>query len=329
MAAAAVVAALTCGCAPANAQAQLNVMVFQGVQNLPFFAAEAKGFFARRDLKVDVKIALNSEELRKGLAEGRYQIVHTAVDNAVAMAETDKTDIAVVMGGDNGFNHLFVQPDIRSYDDLRGKTVIVDAPNTAFAFVAYKILQQNGLKRGDYMVIPVGATFLRFEAMLKDKSYAASILNLPFTLRAERAGLKDMGRAVDAIGPYLSTSGFILRSWGETHAEVLARYIQAYVEALRWAFDPVNKTEAIGLLAERLKLPQDIAARSYEIAADPKHGFARDAQIDLDGFRNVLKLRAEMGGEWGGNPPGPEKYLDLSYYDRALAGLKEIERVRP
>jgi ABC-type nitrate/sulfonate/bicarbonate transport system substrate-binding protein len=239
------------------------------------------------------------------------------------MAEADKVDVAVMMGGDNGFNHLFVQPDIRSYEDLRGKTVIVDAPNTAFAFVAYKMLEQNGLKRGDYVVKPVGATFVRLDAMLKDKSNAAAILNLPFSLRAEQAGLKDMGRAVDAIGPYLSTSGFILRSWGQAHSDVLVRYMQAYVEGLRWALDPANKSEAVGLLAERLKLPQDIAAPSYAVAADPKHGLARDAQLDLEGFRNVLKLRAEMDGGAGGSPLSPEKYVDLSYYERALAGLKK------
>jgi hypothetical protein len=41
----------------------------------------------------------------------------------------------------------------------------------------------------------------------------------------------------------------------------------------------------------------------------------------LVGFRNALKLRADMLGTWGGIPPAPDKYLDLSYYQRALAGL--------
>jgi hypothetical protein len=35
----------------------------------------------------------------------------------------------------------------------------------------------------------------------------------------------------------------------------------------------------------------------------------------------VLKLRADMLGTWGGSPPPAEKYLDMSYYERALAGL--------
>jgi hypothetical protein len=32
----------------------------------------------------------------------------------------------------------------------------------------------------------------------------------------------------------------------------------------------------------------------------------------------VLRLRAEFEG---GMPPAPEKYLDLSYYQRALTGM--------
>ena len=54
------------------------------------------------------------------------------------------------------------------------------------------------------------------------------------------------------------------------------------------------------------------------VAADPADGMARDAKFDLEGFKNVLKLRAD----WTGAAPGtPEKYLDLSYYQKALAGL--------
>jgi hypothetical protein len=35
-------------------------------------------------------------------------------------------------------------------------------------------------------------------------------------------------------------------------------------------------------------------------------------------MKNVLKLRAQFEG---GTPASPEKYLDLSYYEKALAGL--------
>ena len=31
--------------------------------------------------------------------------------------------------------------------------------------------------------------------------------------------------------------------------------------------------------------------------------------------------RAEIEGQWAGNPPEPDKYIDLSYYNKALASL--------
>ena len=306
---------------PASAQTKLTVMVFQGLQNLPLFAAQEKGFFARRGIEVDLKIAPTSDEMRNGLAEGRYQIVHGAVDNAVAMAEVAKADIAVISGGDNGWNQLIVQPDIGAVADLRGKTVIVDAPNTAYALQLYDMLAQAGLKKGDYEVKVVGATFRRAEAIRSDKTIAASMLNPPFSNGAEKAGLKNMGSAVKAIGPYQATAGFVMRAWAKANEDTLVKYLQAYIEGVRWTLDPQNRTQAIDFLKERLTLADDIATRAYEIATDPAEGFAKDSALDLEGFRNVLKLRATHLGTWGVVAPATEKYIDLSYYQKAFAGL--------
>jgi ABC-type nitrate/sulfonate/bicarbonate transport system substrate-binding protein len=297
---------------------KLTIMVFQGLQNLPLLAAQSKGFFAKRSLSIDIKIAPSSNELRDGLAEGRYQIVHTAVDNALAMADIAKKDIAVVIGGDNGFNHLYVQPDINTYADIRGKTVLVDAPDTAYALQLYEMMRLNGLNKNDYKVNPVGATFKRLESMLTSKDGKAAILNPPFSIRAEKSGLKDMGSAVKAIGPYQATAGFVMREWGNAHADTLVKYLQAYVEGLRWGLNPVNKAEAIKLYVDALKVQQDVAEATYAKAVDPVEGLAKDAKFDMEGFKNVLKLRAAFANNI---PNTPEKYLDLSYYQKAVAGL--------
>ena len=293
-------------------------MVFPGIQNLPFFVAEEKGFFAKRGLAVEVLFAPNSTELREGLARNRHQIAHAGSDNAVALAELGKADVAIVMGGDNGWNRLFVQPEIASLAELRGKTVIVDAPNTSYALLLYKMLAMAGLKKGDYEVKVIGSTLTRLQEMQKETSYAASMLNPPFSLQAVRAGLKDMGAVVRAIGPYQGTVPYVLRSWAKANADTLVSYLQACIEGLRWSLDPANRTEVIGLYADRLSLPADIAARTYEIATDPKNGLAEDARLDIEGFRTMLRLRAEFTG---GELAPPEKYVDLSYYERARAGL--------
>src|SRR5947207_3814856 len=224
---------------------KLTVIVFPGVQNLPMFAAQAKGLFAKRGLAVDLKFTPNSDELRKGLAEGRYQIAHSAVDNAFALKDKANVDIAVVLGGDDSFNRLIVQPEITSLADIKGKTVAVDALNTAYAFQLYEMLRQKGLNKGDYEVKPVGGTGQRLDAMTKDKTYAAAMMNPPFSIRAEKAGLKAIDTAANALGAYQGSSAFVLRSWGAANADTLVKYVQAYIEGLRWTLDAKNKTEAV------------------------------------------------------------------------------------
>jgi len=303
----------------AMSQTPLKVIVFPGMSNLPQIAAEAQGYYKKRGLQVQLINTPNSTELRNGLAEGRYDIAHGAVDNAVAQVETAKVDLFVFMGGNSGNNHLFVQPEINSYEDLRGKTMVVDSPNTAFALLLYKMLDLKGLKRSDYKVKGVGATQARLDAMTKDKANAAAgIMSPPHSVTAEQAGLKSLATVVDVIGPYQSDAGWVLSSWGKANADTLVRYIQANIEGMRWALNPANRAALTEVAAARLKVSPAVFARAMEMA---HKGYATDARFDMEGFRNVLRLRADILGTWGGKPPAPDKYLDLSFYDRALKGL--------
>jgi ABC-type nitrate/sulfonate/bicarbonate transport system substrate-binding protein len=308
--------------AMAQAMTKLKVMVFPGLTNFSIFAAQHKGLFAKHGLEIELLNTPNSKVQREGLARGDHQIIQSAADNAVAMVELAKSDAVIVTGGDNGFNRIFVQPEIKTLADLRGKTVVVDAPNTAFALLLYKALKDSGLQKGDYAVKPVGGTVARLKAMTTDQANAAAgVLGLPFVFRAAAAGLKDMGPASKSIGAYQSDCAIVMRDWAKANSDSLVRYIRAVVEARRWILDPANKAEATQVLVERLKLPPDVAAQSYAIVADPTQGMAKDAKFDMEGFKNVLKLRAEIEGQWGGKPPAPDKYIDLSYYNKAIAGL--------
>ena len=158
----------------------------------------------------------------------------------------------------------------------------------------------------------------RFEAMRDDTTMAAAILNPPFAIHARRAGLKDTGAVVDTIGPYLGTVPYVLRAWANANTDALVAYLAGCIEGLRWVLDPANQADAIKLFGERLNVPADIAAEIHTAATDPVRGLAKDAALDLEGFRTVLKLRADFEGR---TPAAPEKYFDLSFHRRAIAGL--------
>jgi ABC-type nitrate/sulfonate/bicarbonate transport system substrate-binding protein len=177
------------------------------------------------------------------------------------------------------------------------------------------MLKQKGVNKGDYEIKLAGGTALRLDAMLKDKGNVAAMMNPPFSTRAVKEGLKDMGTAAAALGAYQGTSAFVLRPWAQANSDTLVKYVEAYIEGWRWAFDPKNKAEVVKILVERLKLTEDVAMQSFD---DTKSDSAKDGAVDMAGVNNVLKLRAQYEG---GAPADPAKYLDLSYYKKALAGM--------
>ena len=294
----------------------LHLNTFPNARALPFYVGRDHGFFARHGLNVDLQFTKSSKSQRDALANGGADVVQAAVDNAVAMIDVAKVDIVIVGGGDSGTNEFYVQDDVKDFADIRGRAIVVDAVNTAYALQAKKILLQHGLKDGaDYTLNPVGNGARRLQALFADKKNAGAILNLPFSLQAAARGLHSLGRTTDILGPYQAGGAFVRRAWARDHADVLERYLAAYIEALRWSLDPKNRSEATATLVQNFKLPQDIAEKSLASMAEPGFGFAPDAKFDLVGFKNVLALRAEVEG---GTPADPAHYIDLSYYDRAM-----------
>jgi ABC-type nitrate/sulfonate/bicarbonate transport system substrate-binding protein len=303
--------------APASAAEQIvRVNTFPNAKALALQVGIAKGLFARRGLTVELEFTESSKAQRDGLAEGKFQLAQGALDNAVAMIETGRQDVVILAGGDSGMNEFIVQGGIGSFGELRGHTILVDATDTAYALQVKKLMARSGVAAGDYTLKPAGASPFRFRAMAEDRSNAAAILNPPFTVEAKRIGMVSLGNTVALLGPYQGVGVFALRGWAEHSADMLERYLAAYVEAVRFVRDRAHRAESVALIARENKLEPEVAERTYDELTDPAFGFTPDARFDTAGFRNLLALRAEVEGK--PSQTAPERYLDLRYYERAM-----------
>jgi NitT/TauT family transport system substrate-binding protein len=303
-------------------KAHIKLLTLLG-RPLQISVAEAHGLFARHGVAVETENSANSEEVRAKLASGRGDLVYMAVDNAVAMVELDHQDVTIVMGGEGSQNELMAQPEIKSTQDLRGKTLLVDAPNTAYALQMKKILLLSEMQAGrDYELKAYGATPQRLAAMRENNSFAASMLGPPSSVAAKHSGFVSLGSVQESIGPYQASGFFCQRAWAQEHRNALIAFLAAVIEAQRWLMAPENKQSVVESMTKEMRLAPDIAAESYASLMNRPGGYAKDAAFDLQGFQNVLKLRAEIEGSWGGHPPSPEKYYDRSCYEAALAKLK-------
>ncbi|SNS50345.1 ABC-type nitrate/sulfonate/bicarbonate transport system, substrate-binding protein [Noviherbaspirillum humi] len=315
--------ALAIGCAHAADDKPLEVIVFPGGFNWPIWVAQDKGLFAADKVKVNVTPTPSSVFQLTGLIDGKFDIAMTAVDNLVAyregQGEAPKTgpDLVAVMGADRGFLKLVGAPEIKRIEDLKGKTVSVDARNTGYALVLFELLERAGLKEPDYSVERAGGVLQRFQALMEGRQ-AATMLISPFEVQAQAKGYNVLATASESLGAYQGLVAGVRQSWAEQNRESLQGFIHAYASAVEWLYDPANKAEALQIFAKNMQnaTPQ-MAETSYRILLDPATGMQRRAAFDPQGFQQVLKLR-EKWGEPRKQLGEPSRYYDGRYYEAAM-----------
>jgi ABC-type nitrate/sulfonate/bicarbonate transport system substrate-binding protein len=303
----------------------VSAIVFPGGFNWPIWAAQEKGYFERNGISVTLTPTPNSVFQLTNLIDGKFDIAMTAIDNVVAYNENQgeaptvaKSELIAFMGGDNGFLRLVTVPDVKSYADLKGQQLSVDALTTGYAFVLRELLKENGLASADYELVRAGGVVERFESLCR-KQHSGTLLISPFEVLAEAQGFNRLANAVDQLGHYQGVVGATRRSWAKQHERELVAYIRGYLSGLDWLFEPTNKNEAILLLRSKLpNMSEHLASKSYDILLDPKSGFSRKAELNLEGVRTVLSLRSEYGNPRK-NLNDPSKYLELKYYETARA----------
>lgn len=323
-------AALLSGCASgsvpvAGPPEPLSVILFPSGANWPVWVAQSKGFFARERLAVKVTPTPNSTFQLKGLIQGDFDIALTAMDNVVAYREgqgeagVSGPDLVAVMGGDNGFLRVVSAPDIRSYAELRGKTLSVDALTTGYAFVLLEMLERNGLKLNhDYKTERAGGVYQRYQALLERK-HAATILVTPFDISAQAQGFNRLGNASDVLGNYQGVVAATRQSWARANTAKVTGYIRAIADSVEWLYDPRNKEEALRIFLANMppNTTLQAAESSYRVLLADKDGFQRKSKIDLVGVETVLKLRAKFGRP-GTRLREAAHYYDASFYKAAI-----------
>ena len=274
--------------------------------------ARTRGLFAAEGLDVTVELTPSSTAQMRGLSAGAWEVASTAFDNVLAWSGREGAEIVAVLQTSNRVSlPVFVRPEIRDWPDLRGRRLAVDAVDTAFALVLRRILLAHGLDltRGDYELVPEGATAQRFESMARGDT-AAAILGPPWDAKASEAGLVRFGDHREVLPDYPGGVLAVRRSWAKEHRDELVSFLRAWLAAARWALEPANREAAIRLIAADQNLsPQAAAARLADLSAD--------GALNLAGLQSVLDLRIQFGLKPQLGPSLPS-YYDREYYRAAL-----------
>ena len=323
MSAALLAASIATGSAAMAQTRTLEVIVFAGASAMPIYVAQDKGFFAKEGLTVNVTATPSSGFQMTNLINGKFDIAGTASDNMIAYQEGQGTapvqgpvDLIMVMGGSSTELALMAQPSIKTIGELKGKQFALDSLSTGYAFVLRKMLQKNGLQPSDYEFVAVGGTRERLEA-LKEGKMSAALVSEPFTTQAKNAGFSFLGEAVSSVGPYLASVQITNRAWAKQNEAAMVGYLRALVSAIDWLYEEKNTDEAVKILAAKVNISEAVARPSTIGVTKGQAALAPKGALDVAGLSTVLAVREEFS-DAKKKMGAPEKYYDLSYYNKAL-----------
>lgn len=279
--------------------------------------AQASGELRAADVEVVQTAVPSSPAQFASVRDGEFDAVFTSPDNVLAYRFLpgnplgELLDVEIVAALDRGLGlSVAAAPGIHDAAELRGGRLGVDVPGSGFAFVAYALLAELGLERGDYEVVTLGSTPKRLEA-LQSGGCDVTVLNAGNELLAREAGcalLADVG----LLGPYLGT--VVARLVSAAGGEAVDRLVAALVRTSDRIRAGAADAETIAAAQRVLGLSADAAAAHLAVLRDPTHGLVAGGVVPAEALRTLVALRARA-------LPAPElDGLDARFAEVVRAG---------
>jgi len=199
------------------------------------------------------------------LATGEVPFVMATGTGALTSHILGVKDQVIIMTTINRVNSaIFSRPEIKSTEELRGKTVATGRPG-AFGdtMVRYVLRAKLGLVPDrDVKMLPIGEAQLAFPALERGIVQAAS-LTIPFTLIAKKMGYRELVDYDKAGVVYPYNTITTLRQTPSKNPDLAERLLKTIIEAIY-----VSKTEkerSVAVLKKYMKgTPDEILEETYQ-----------------------------------------------------------------
>jgi len=232
-----------------------------------------------------------------------------SITTEVAMAAVDKgAGFKFVGSEDDRIAFVMLsRPEIKSFDELRGKTIGVTLLSESTATMIRLLLEKHGIKREEYNFLALGGTPNRYAALVRG-AISATMLSPPFDYKAEGDGMTRMGNAFDAFEG-VGVVFVVDDKWAKANADALVGFLRAAARAQKFLYDPSNKDKAVEILVKYTRSPPADIAKSYDSFYGKDHIMSPNAVLTDALLQPWLDLH--------GTAEKPEHYIDLTYWKRA------------
>jgi NitT/TauT family transport system substrate-binding protein len=211
----------------------------------PVWIAQEKGLFAKHGANVDLKYILPATATQALIAKN-LDICNPGGE--LIEAGLAGHDLVFMLGVLNrAVFSLYSKPEIRSLADLKGKVIGVTQPGSTTDFVGRVLVREAGLTLGrDVRMVHLEGIPAIMTALTQG-NIDAGIISAPTTVRARKAGLKELVNITEKNVPLIHVAFASTRQYIKENPDRVRRYLQGYLEGLKIArTDPPSARQAIG-----------------------------------------------------------------------------------
>ncbi len=169
------------------------------VSALHFHIAQRKGFFAREGINLEILlIEGGAANMVVALTKGVVDITRTATPYLIQDVLKGSENVAILGETATPIYSLIVKPEIKTFADLKGKTVGLSLAVDTISISTRKLMAMNGVKEGDFKFKELVGTPARAECLRKNECDAVP-LGQPEDFVLMKEGYRRLGVSTDAV----------------------------------------------------------------------------------------------------------------------------------
>ena len=277
---------------PGHAALGIKIRLSQsnvGLTAAPLWIAASHGFFSKYGLEVEPVYVRNSTIQMMALTTGEVQLSHTG-GAPTLNAATRGYDLKIVATFGHGvYWDVVGRPEIRTLDDLRGKSFGVTNIGGTTWIGAILGLEHFNLNPdrdsiklqgiGDQTVLVQALQSGRVDAILVEPSFSRGLKTKGFRILADLSS---------ANIPFASSGLVVSRGYLQRQPEVVENVLKALIEATAFLYKAANRAVVLQILTVRLKISNPTSAK--ETLQDLEKLLAKKPYPDLQGLRNIQRV---------------------------------------
>lgn len=258
----------------------------------PLFMAEKEGFFQKAGLSVSTVVTGSPPNAVDQLASGSLNFASDGTDSWVRAVATNLPVQIVAPEMITDPYTLITRPNITSWSQLKGKTVILGTKTdvTAISFTAMAAAQHMSFN--DFSYVTAGSTNARFAA-LKSGHVDAAMLTQPFDFLAESQGMHELATSYQYVPHWMFTAYAVNTKWEKNNGPVIVKFVKALEQGIQYAYAHPNA--AISVMASTAHVPTAQAKQAYDLDFQQWKSFSKTETVSTANVQAVVNAVVKQG----------------------------------